>query len=141
MDLAPFDLHVRRALTHHLNRPGLPVFVWSFTERRQSSVALVATSSVASFLAGQGSLEKAWKIGLRPMPPAQVVLYFRSQKTIIIIPALTPNSWFGPGPSSPDKCKIMRPQHPQRTGDSGRQIGDKCKIMWPEHPQGTGDNG
>ena len=24
-----------------------------------------------------------------------------------------------------DKCKVVRPRHPQRTGDSGRQMGDK----------------
>ena len=95
------------------------------------------------------------------------------------IPALTPNSLFGPGPS-PDKCKIIRPPHPQRTGDmrpkhlqetgdNGGQVHkhaakaptanwkqleqsthkqvetvgdrDKCKIMRPEHPHKSEDNG
>ena len=43
-----------------------------------------------------------------------------------IIPALTPDSLFDP---SPDKCKIIWPQHHQTTGDCGSQMGDKCKIM------------
>lgn len=56
-----------------------------------------------------------------------------------ITPTLTANTFLGPGPS-PHKCEVMQPQHPQRTGDRGRQLGDKCKIVQPEHPPKTGDS-
>ena len=40
-----------------------------------------------------------------------------------------------------DKCKIMRAEHPERpgrqVGDKRRQVGDKCKIMGAEHPERT----
>ena len=38
-----------------------------------------------------------------------------------------------------ETCKIMRPKHPQRTGDSQKQMRHKCQNN--AAPQETGDSG